>query len=81
MNIFMCFYFRAARLEREKRENKCSAKISTFTVFWNSDGLTKLFDWRNMKINLAYVGWLFYFNFTTILIKNTLFVYFSFYLT
>ena len=28
----MRFYFRAARLEREKRENKCSAKISTFTV-------------------------------------------------
>ena len=32
MNIFARFYFRAARLEREKRENKCSAKISTFTV-------------------------------------------------
>ena len=32
MNIFACFYFRAARLEREKRENKCRAKISTFTV-------------------------------------------------
>ena len=28
MNIFARFYFRAARLEREKRENKCSAKIS-----------------------------------------------------
>ena len=34
MNIFARFYFRAARLEREKRKNKCSAKISTFTVFW-----------------------------------------------
>ena len=33
MNIFARFYFRAARLEREKRENKCSAKISTFTVY------------------------------------------------
>ena len=33
MNIFARFYFRAARLEREKRENKCSANISTFTVF------------------------------------------------
>ena len=32
MNIFARFYFRAARLEREKCENKCSAKISTFTV-------------------------------------------------
>ena len=32
MNIFAGFYFRAARLEREKRENKGSAKISTFTV-------------------------------------------------
>ena len=32
MNIFVHFYFRAARLEREKRENKCSVKISTFTV-------------------------------------------------
>ena len=35
MNIFACFfYFRAARLEREKRENKCSVKISTFTVIY-----------------------------------------------
>ena len=32
MNIFARFYFRAARLECEKHENKCSAKISTFTV-------------------------------------------------
>ena len=36
MNIFVCFYFRAARLEREKCENKCSAKMSTFTVSWLS---------------------------------------------
>ena len=33
MNIFARFYFSAARLERERRENKCSAKMSTFTVF------------------------------------------------
>ena len=36
MNIFARFYFRAARLEREKRENKCSAKVSTFTVRGNT---------------------------------------------
>ena len=33
MNIFARFYFRADKLEREKRENKRSAKISTFTVY------------------------------------------------
>ena len=32
MNIFVRFYFGASRMEREKRENKCSAKMSTFTV-------------------------------------------------
>ena len=32
MNIFVCFYFRAARLVREMRENKTTANISAFTV-------------------------------------------------
>ena len=44
MNIFARFYFRAARLEREKRENKCSAKISTFTVIIDSRQAIFLYD-------------------------------------
>ena len=55
MNIFACFYFRAARLEREKRENKCSAKSSTFTVYCAMIWLKSPIIW-GLCLNIVLIG-------------------------